>query len=97
MSAVIDLDLPGDAILRRLIYPIQFEADPLNGVDRVVDQVVFAEHSRLPVRDVIAAIDAGLAGYGKLSELIPQPHSEVVIRGFLSALRKHLEIDPERP
>jgi hypothetical protein len=60
-----------------LIYPIQFEADPLNGIDRVVTQVVFADHSRLPLPDVIAAIDAGLASDAKLSELIPQNHSEV--------------------
>jgi hypothetical protein len=97
MSAVIDLDLQGDAILRMLIYPIQFEADPLNGIDRVLAQVVFADHSRLLLRDVNAAIDAGLASYGKLSELIPQSHPEEVIRGFLSALRKRLEIEPGRP
>jgi hypothetical protein len=78
MSAVIDFDLPGAAILRMLIYPIQFESDPLNGIDRVVAQVVFADHSRLPLPDVIAAIDAGLASDAKLSELIPQsPHSDI--------------------
>ena len=91
-----DFDLDGDAILRALIYPVQFEADPLNGLDRVVAQVVFAEHLRLPQPDVIAAIDAGLASHAKLSELIPQGHSEAVIRGFLSALRKRLETEPER-
>lgn len=95
-SAVIDFGLPGAAILRMLIYPIQFESDPLNGIDRVVDQVVFADHSRLPLPDVIAAIDAGLASDAKLSELIPQSHSEVVIRGFLSALRMRLETEPGR-
>jgi hypothetical protein len=79
-----------------LIYPIQFEADPLNGIDRVIAQVVFAGHSRLLLPDVIAAIDAGLASDAKLSELIPQSHSEVAIRGFLSALRTRLEIEPGR-
>src|ERR1039458_7819248 len=87
MSAVIDFDLQRAAILRMLIYPIQFEADPLNGINRVLAQVVLANHSRLPLPDVIAAIDAGLASDAKLSELIPQSHSEAVIRGFLSALR----------
>jgi hypothetical protein len=96
MSAVIDFDLRGTEILRMLIYPIQFEADPLNGIDRVVAQVVFAEHLRLPLPDVIAAIDEGLASHAKLSELIPQSHSEAVIRGFLSALRMRLETEPRR-
>jgi hypothetical protein len=94
MSAVIGLDLRGAGILRMLIYPIQFEADPLNGIDRVLAQVVFADHSRLPLPDVVAAIDAGLTSSARLSELIPQSHSEVVIRRFLSALRMRLEAEP---
>ena len=96
MSAVIDFDLPKAAILRMLIYPNQFDSDPLSGIDRVVAQVVFADHLRLPLPDVIAAIDAGLASDAKLSELIPQSHSEVVIRGFLSALRMRLVTEPGR-
>jgi hypothetical protein len=48
----------------------------------------------LSLPDVLAAIDAGLASHAKLSELIPQSHSEAVIRGFLSALRMRLEIEP---
>jgi hypothetical protein len=58
--------------------------------------VVFADHSRLSLPDVIAAIDASLASDAKLSELIPQSHSEVVIRSFLSALRMRLETKPRR-
>lgn len=96
MGAIIDFDLRRAAILRMLIYPIQFEVDPLSGIDRVVAQVVFADHSRLSLPDVITAIDAGLASSAKLSELIPQSHSEVVIRGFLSALRARLETEPRR-
>jgi hypothetical protein len=91
-----DFDLDGDAILRALIYPVQFEADPLNGIDRVMAVVVFAKHLNLALPDVLAAIDTGLASDARLSELIPQGHSEAVIRGFLSALRKRLETEPER-
>lgn len=94
MSSVIDFDLRAAAILRMLIYPIQFDEDPVNGIDRVVEQVVHAEHLQLTVADVLAAIDAGLASQSRLSELIPQPHSEAVIRGFLSALRARLLLDP---
>ncbi len=93
MSAVIDLDPHAAAILRMLIYPIQFDAEPLNGIDRVVSMVVFAEHLKLSLPDVIAAIDAGLASNASLSELIPQRHSETVIRSFLSAMRTHLQIE----
>ena len=89
-----DFDLHRAAILRMLIYPVQFEANPSNGIDRVIAQVVFADHLKLSLPDVLAAIDAGLASHTKLSELIPQSHSEAVIRGFLSALRTRLEIEP---
>jgi hypothetical protein len=78
-----------------LIYPIQFESEPLDGIDRVVAQVI-REHWRIPLRDVIAAIDAGLGSDAKLAELLPQSHSEVVIRRFLSALRTRLEAETEK-
>jgi hypothetical protein len=95
MSAAIDFDPRAAAMLRMLIYPIQFDADPVNGIDRVIAQVVFADHLKLSVRDVIAAIDAGLASHASLSELIPQSHSEPVIRRFLSAMRMRLETEPQ--
>ncbi len=91
----LDLDQRGAAVLRMLIYPIQFDADPLNGIDGVAGQV-FADHSRLTLHDVIAAIDAGLSSSARLSELVPQSRSEVVIRRFLSALRIRLEAEPGR-
>lgn len=80
-----------------LLYPIQFESDPLDGIDRLVAQVVDAERLKLPLPDVIAAIDSGLASKARLSELIPQRHSEGVIRSFLSALRRQVEIKHGRP
>lgn len=91
-----DFDLRAAAILRMLVYPIQFEADPLNGMNRVIDQVVFASHTKLSAGEVMTAIHAGLASDAKLSELIPQSHSEEVIRGFLFALRIRLESEPRR-
>ena len=91
-----DFNLQRAAILRMLIYPVQFEANPSDGIEHVIAQVVFADHLKLSLPDVLAAIDAGLASHSKLSELIPQSHSEVVIRGFLSALRMRLEIEPWR-
>jgi hypothetical protein len=96
MGADLDFDLRKAAILRMLIYPVQFEANPSNGIERVVVQVVFAAHSKMHLPEVIDALDAGLASNAMLSELIPQSHSEVVIRGFFSALRKRLEIEPTR-
>jgi hypothetical protein len=93
MSGAIDLDGRLAAILRMLIYPIQFDPEPVNGIDRVLEHVVYAEHLKLSRTDVIAAIDVGLESQERLSELIPQRHSEAMIRGFLAALRTRMETD----
>jgi hypothetical protein len=85
------LDERNAAILRTLIYPIQFDSDPEKGIDRALEVTVFADHLQLDVRQVIAAIDAGIASGASLSELIPQRHSEDVIRGYLIAVRTRLE------
>ena len=61
-------DLNRAAILRMLVYPVQFEANPSKGIDRVIALVVFADHLKLSMPDVLAAIDAGLASHGELSE-----------------------------
>lgn len=94
MASTIEFEWRHAAILRMLIYPIQFDTDPLKGIDRVLAREMFASHSSLWPADVIAAIDAGLASGARLSELIHQSHSENVIRGYLLALRKRLESDP---
>jgi hypothetical protein len=94
MSEGIDFDIRAAAILRMLIYPIQFDPDPSNGIDRVFTHVVLAEHLKLSLPEVISAIDAGLASDARLSELIPQSHPEGVIRGFLAGVRLRLETEP---
>jgi hypothetical protein len=96
MTAMIEFDARRAGMLRMLIYPIQFDPDPVMGIDRVLKMVVFADHTKLQVPEVIVAIEAGLASSASLSELIPQSHSEAVIRGFLSALRTRLEDEPRR-
>jgi hypothetical protein len=91
MEFNMELDTRSGAILRRVIYPIQFEADPVNGIDRVIRLVVMRSPEEIPPGDYLQAIHAGLASEDKLSELIPQSHSETVIRAFLAALRTRLE------
>jgi hypothetical protein len=79
------------AIVRMLLYPIQFDCHPMLGIERVLARDVFACHSKLWPIDVISAIDAGLSSSEKLSELIPMHHSEELIRSYLATLRNRLE------
>ena len=96
MGSVPEFDWRRAAILRMLLYPIQFDTDPMKGIDRVLARDVFLGHSKLWSTDIIAAIDAGLASDAKLSELISHSHSEKVIRGYLATLRTRLDMKPSR-
>lgn len=91
-----ELDVHAAAILRMLIYPIQFSSEPASAIEHVLKVSVFADHIKFTVPDVIAAIDAGLVSDAKLSNLIPQDHPEAVIRNFLAAVRTRLEAEPKR-
>lgn len=95
MRPILEFNWRHAAILRMLLYPIQFDSYPLQGIDRVLARDVLASHSQLWPSDVAAAIDAGLASRVRLSELIPMNHSEEVIRNYLSIMRTRL--DNNRP
>jgi hypothetical protein len=79
-------------LIRSLIYPVQFEKDPNNGIERVVEFII--EDVALGVgvsrEKYIAAIKSALNSTEELSTLIPQPHSDLVIREFLRELERTL-------
>ncbi|MGA2944470.1 MAG: hypothetical protein ABSE50_20795, partial [Xanthobacteraceae bacterium] len=75
-------------LMRLLIYPVQFEKDPKNGIERVIEFVI--EEKLLSPAEYIAAIKLALNGAEELSALIPQPHSEAKIRDYLRELERAL-------
>lgn len=77
-------------LISGLIYPIQFDRDPVDGIDRVLDVVVTRRALDAGPADYAAAIDGALNSAELLSGLIPQPHPEPVIRTYLGKLRKRL-------
>jgi hypothetical protein len=81
-------------LIRGLIYPIQFEQNPVNGVERVLEQIVNTNALDAEPEDYSAAVRAALRSDERLSELIPQDHSESVIRAYLAQIQKRL--DPHR-
>jgi hypothetical protein len=76
--------------IRALIYPIQFEADPIQGVDRVLEVVVQRRALGASPARYLASVRAALASDICLSELIPQNHSEGEIRRFLAEVERRL-------
>lgn len=85
------LDQRFKSLLRGLIYPVQFDETPTDGIDRVLGQVVFAKAMNAAPAEYLAAVQAGLASDEQLSRLIPQKHPEPVIRTYLSEIQKRLE------
>jgi hypothetical protein len=78
-------------LVRGLIYPIQFEQNPANGVERVLDLIVRAGAMNARPEEYLAAVQAALRSDESLSELIPQDHSEPVIRAYLAEIQKRLD------
>jgi len=76
--------------IRALIYPVQFETDPLQGLDRVIDLVVKKRALGASPDRYLASVRMALASSTHLSDLIPQDHSEEAIRRFLSEVKRRL-------
>jgi hypothetical protein len=73
-----------------VLYPIQFEQNPVDGIDRVLEVVVRARALNASPEQYLAAVQAALQSDEPLARLIPQPHSESVIRTYLVELQKRL-------
>jgi hypothetical protein len=77
--------------VRKLLYQVQLDANPLLGVDRVLNRVVYADKLATP-RDYLHAVNLALASEELLSNLLPHFHHEAVVRQFLAAVKRRLEI-----
>jgi hypothetical protein len=74
-----------------LIYGVQFDTNPLDGVNRVLQQVVQAGALSATPNQYLQSIRKALASKTKLAELIPQGHSEETIRLFLKELEQRIQ------
>jgi hypothetical protein len=84
------VDARRKALIRALVYPIQFERDPRDGVDRVLKVVVGAGALNAGPEEYARAVQAALESDEPLAPLIPQPHEESTIRTYLAEVAKRL-------
>jgi hypothetical protein len=84
-----------DACIRALLDPVQFERDPLDGIDRAVGEVVRKRALGLAPADDLALVRAALASDAGRASLLPQPHSEPVVRRYLREVECRLAAEPE--
>ena len=80
-------------LIRALIYPVQFERDPVDGIDHALEVIVRARALDKSPEEYAAAVRAALRSDERLALLIPQGHSESVIRTYLAELEKRLPVD----
>lgn len=85
---------PWDGCIRALLYPVQFERDPLDGIDRVMELVVRRRALGLAPADYLALVRAALASEAELASLLPQPHPEPVVRHYLREVERRLAAEP---
>lgn len=78
-------------LIRALIYPVQFEINPTDGVDRVLANVIDAGVLDASPNEYLEAIRMALTSDVDLSALIPQDHSETAIRAYLAEIERRLE------
>jgi hypothetical protein len=90
---MIDDDTKG--LIRTLIYQVQFEKDPKDGIERVIKLVIQDKTVGVSQEKYIAAIKSALISTEELHTLIPQPHSESTIRDYLRELEAKLAVNSD--
>jgi hypothetical protein len=88
---------PWEGYIRALIYPVQFDADPRDGLDRVFESVIAPRALGAGPAEYLEAVRSALASETRLSELLPQDHDEATIRTYLAAVAERLEREMESP
>jgi hypothetical protein len=76
--------------IRALIYPIQFEVNPVEGVDRVIEFVVVPGALGATPAVYLDSVHRALASCTALARLIPQDHREATIRQFLAEVERRI-------
>jgi len=82
------------ALLRALLYPVQFEKEPERGTDRVLERVVARNALRATPSEYLQAIryalDESDESGEELAEIVPESHSGGTIRSYLAYLEQQL-------
>ena len=78
-----------------LLYPVMFDEDLLQGVDRVMQRVVEARALDASPEEYLIAVQKTLESHESLSErfskFLPKQHSEGMIRDFLNEIERRLQ------
>lgn len=88
------LDNHERALIRAVLYPVQFEARPEDGIGRVVSTVISRKALDATPTQYASAIRSALASNEQVSRLIPQDHGERAVRRYLQKLLGKVTASP---
>lgn len=74
-----------------VVYAVQFDREPVDAVDRLLELIVATDVLPGGPRDHLAAIRVALASTVRLADLVPQPHTEGALRKLLRVLEGRLD------
>jgi len=74
-----------------VVYAVQFDRQPVDAVDRLLELIVATDVLPGGPRDHLAAIRVALASTVRLADLVPQPHTEGALRKLLRVLEGRLD------
>ena len=77
-------------LMRALIQPVLREQNPLDEIDRVLVDVVHGNVLDAAPTEYREALDRALASNIALAKLGPEYHPEVIVRRFLSEVRRRI-------
>ncbi|MFA6315863.1 MAG: hypothetical protein WC943_00435 [Elusimicrobiota bacterium] len=78
------------AAVRALVYPVQFSMDPEKDVDRALAALLGRSGTVWTREGLAESVRAALTSRAHLAGLIPQKHSEEVLRRYLAAALRRL-------
>jgi hypothetical protein len=80
--------------VRQVLYPVQFENVPMDGIDRVFQQVIDAPKNSHDHGQYLEAIQGALESKEPVGRMFGMDHPEPSVRQFLEAVKTRLQPDP---
>lgn len=78
--------------VRKILFQVQFDANLMLAIDRVLNRIVYADTQSTP-REYLHAMTLAIASEQMLSDMLPHVRHEAAVRQFLVALKHRLESD----
>ena len=79
-----------ESIIVGIEYLLQFKKNPMDWIEKMRDAVILKRGLSFEIEETLEAIHQASKSSVDLSKLLPQPHSDRVLRDFFTALEESL-------